>query len=536
MNNAVIRPLTVRATLSGRHLVVTGATGFVGKVWLCHLLTTVPDVGRVTLLVRGTRREPAAARVARMIDTSPVFRPLRAAVPEDLGAWLDARLEVIDADITRPGCGLDAPTRERLARTADALVHIAGLTDFQPDPRKGLPANVDGTRHAAALAATFRQPRMLHVSTAFVAGMRGGEVGETLDAGTSPLGLPFDVEEEIAAAHALCDALPTVDERIDTLAARARALGWPNLYTYSKGLAEHLLATLPVDLTIVRPTVVECARTFPFPGWNEGLNTSGPILWFCGTAFRALPANARHRFDVVPVDAVVRALTVALARHLRGEAEPVHHVGTSDINPATFERIVELSALAKRRHVSRASSSVWARLEASIDVVPRTTDQTPFLDPARVESWGRDLHGWLTRLEVGARLPALGGLGAALDKRVHAARKDLARQNRRMAQLRKMLDAYRPFLHDHDWTFRTDAIRRAQAELAPADRAAFHDDLSTLDWRHYWLDVQYPGIVKWAFPLMESREAPLDPPSSPPLVLGGYALAFDSAPCAQGVA
>ena len=526
----------IRDTLSGRHLVVTGATGFVGKVWLAHLLTTVPDVGRVTLLVRGTRREPAQHRVARMIDTSPAFRPLRDAVPQDLGAWLDARIEVIDADITRPHCGLDHDTRERLAATADALVHIAGLTDFQPDPRKGLPANVDGTRHAARLASTFRFPRMVHVSTAFVAGMRGGEIAEALIPGVSPLGVPFDVDEEIAHAHALCAEVAEVDQRIEQLAARAKGLGWPNLYTYSKGLAEHLLAHMPVDVTIVRPTVVECARTFPFPGWNEGLNTSGPILWFCGTAFRALPANARHRFDVVPVDAIARALTVVLARHLNGVAEPIHHVGTSANNPATFERIVELSALAKRRHASRASATVWERLEAMVDVVPRTVDETPYVDPARVEAWGRDLHGWLTRLDVKGRWTGLGSLGEAIDKRVHTARKDLAKQNRRMGQLRKMLDAYKPFLHDHDWIFRSDAIQRANRELHPDDRADFLDDLSTLDWRHYWLDVQYPGIVKWAFPLMDNREAPLDPPSHPPLALGVHDLEVRRAERAQGVA
>ena len=63
----------IRRVLAGRHLVVTGITGFVGKVWLAHLLTHVPEIGKVTVLVRGSRREPALRRMARLVDTSPAF-------------------------------------------------------------------------------------------------------------------------------------------------------------------------------------------------------------------------------------------------------------------------------------------------------------------------------------------------------------------------------------------------------------------------------------------------------------------------------
>jgi hypothetical protein len=41
-------------------------------------------------------------------------------------------------------------------------------------------------------------------------------------------------------------------------------------------------------------------------------------------------------------------------------------------------------------------------------------------------------------------------------------------------------------------------------------------------WRSYWLDVQYPGMVRWSFPLMDGRDVPLDPPSDPPLALGRH--------------
>ncbi|MCB9682670.1 MAG: SDR family oxidoreductase [Alphaproteobacteria bacterium] len=523
---------------AGRHLVVTGVTGFLGKVWLAQLLTHLPDVGRITLLVRGQRKATAAQRVATMIDTSPAFRPLRHAVRGDLGAWLDARIEVVDADLALPDCGLDAHTARRVLSTADAIVHVAGLTDFQPDPRKSFPVNVHGTRHVADLTRFMATPRLLHVSTCFVAGAAQGVVEERLVPGVSPRGLVFDVHDEIAACQQLIDTLPTPAARIEAVDARARALGWPNLYTFSKGLGEHLLATLDVDAVTARPSVIECARTFPEPAWNEGLNTSGPIMWFCGTAFPALPSTADHTFDIIPVDAVSRWLTVILARHLRGEAHEVYQLASGDVNPASFGRIVELTALGKRRHAGRPGARLSERLVAHLDVRSRPHDDLPWLTPDRVEGLGRDLHALLGALDPTDRLPAplQRGIGGRLAQRVKDARRAVAKANRTSSRLVRMLEVYRPFIHDHDWTFVTGNVRGDVAALHPDDRAVWHDDITDLCWRTYWLDVQYTGMVRWAFPLMEGGTVAEDPPSEPALALGRHRAPWHVDDAVQGVA
>ena len=61
------------STLQGRHVVVTGFTGFLAKVTVALLLERVPGIGRVTLLVRPRGRVmPALARVEKIVDTSPM--------------------------------------------------------------------------------------------------------------------------------------------------------------------------------------------------------------------------------------------------------------------------------------------------------------------------------------------------------------------------------------------------------------------------------------------------------------------------------
>ena len=47
---------TTVAALSGKHVLITGATGFLGKVVLENLLRSVPDIAGIYLLLRGNRR------------------------------------------------------------------------------------------------------------------------------------------------------------------------------------------------------------------------------------------------------------------------------------------------------------------------------------------------------------------------------------------------------------------------------------------------------------------------------------------------
>ena len=56
------RALSVRETLRGKHILLIGVTGFIGKVWLAQLLTDVPEIGKIYLLIRRQRTTTAQRR------------------------------------------------------------------------------------------------------------------------------------------------------------------------------------------------------------------------------------------------------------------------------------------------------------------------------------------------------------------------------------------------------------------------------------------------------------------------------------------
>jgi nucleoside-diphosphate-sugar epimerase len=379
------QPLNIVETFSGKHLLVTGITGFLGKVWLAMVLDQIPEVGKLSILVRRQRTQTAADRVRYILERSPVFRPLRQRYGLGFEAFIASKIEVIDGDLQQPMCGLDPAEVTRLTASLDAIVHIAGLTDFTPDPTEAINVNLHGSVNMADMAAKCRVPRLIHVSSCYVAGNASGDIPEAITPGISPNGTKFDVAYELEALESAVNAAgkkhpaysrEAKQERIDAGMRRSEALGWPNIYTFSKGLTEHLLAQrTDVHVTTVRPSIIECARYFPFEGWNEGINTSGPLTWLSGGLARQLPIAGDHIFDVVPVDSVSRGLIVATAAALRDEAEEVYQLSSGHINPATMNRVVELTGLAYRKHYRRWDASPIERAFLRyLDVIPSNTD------------------------------------------------------------------------------------------------------------------------------------------------------------------
>ncbi|UJR81046.1 SDR family oxidoreductase [Sandaracinus amylolyticus] len=521
--------MSLREELRGKQVLVTGVTGFVAKVWVAFLLERAPEIGRIVLLARGKRGQSAASRVQRLFERSPCFRPLRDRHGDGFGAFLASRIEVVSGDARRPMLGIDERVLDELLPRLDAIVHIAGLTDFVPDPRDGVAVNVRGAQHAADLAARTRGKRLVHMSTCFVAGQGSRVVPEELTAGVAPNGTRFDPEGELLAIDSVCAAIDArLDkddpaaarrERIDAGTRRALALGWPNLYTYTKGLSEHLLAIREDDLavTIVRPSIVECAHETPFSGWNEGMNTSGPLVWLVGTPHRRMPFSPKHHFDVVPVDSVARGTTLALVSALRERdargVRGVWQLASSDHNPLTLGRALDLSTLARRRQYAKSDDPferfVLAHLESVL--ASRSASDDLVLPTARKAT--RALRDALVAFDPEHYLPSSlrEKLGEGLAKRAQRAAKTLGNTSRTIGQVEQMLRVYQPFVWDDDLVFRTDTVREASAMLSDEDRALFGFDVHTIDWRRYWLEVQIPGLDTWSLPLLKGERAPEDP-------------------------
>ena len=113
--------------LEGKHVLLTGVTGFVGEALLQLMLADVPGV-RLTLLVRPKGSTGGEARIASLLR-----KPIFAGVVEAGGgveALMAERVTALEGDLA------DVPP---LPDDLDAVVHCAGDVSFDPPGRRGLP-------------------------------------------------------------------------------------------------------------------------------------------------------------------------------------------------------------------------------------------------------------------------------------------------------------------------------------------------------------------------------------------------------------
>lgn len=262
----------------------TGGTGFVGSAIILELLqrTRGFDNARVVAIVRpgevgaSERLRSTLRRAARLYGHD-----------SSLDAAIDARCEAVAGDLHEPRCGLSP----KLDWEGAEFWHCAASLQYLDRHKQAIDAtNVEGTRHALALAKVLRARRFNQVSTAYVAGTRTGVLFEE----------PVPVE------------------------ARASV---NNHYEASKIFAEALALTAdPLQVRVLRPSiVVGHSRTHAALNYNGLYGFLRSLVKFRGLMDRAqaeLGSNLRVRMRVdadatinfVPVDHVAAdAVSLSLA-------------------------------------------------------------------------------------------------------------------------------------------------------------------------------------------------------------------------------
>src|SRR5579863_1177208 len=174
------QPLSVRAAFAGKHVMLIGVTGFIGKVWLVNTLMDLPETGRIYLLIRRQKSSPAERRFEKMVEDSPVFDPLFERHGDRLLDFLREKIEVVEGDVTQTGLGLSAETGRRLQKNLDLIINSSGLTDFNPDLRDALLTNVDAAMNVVEFVRQSDHAALLHLSTCYVAGTKDGRVNERI--------------------------------------------------------------------------------------------------------------------------------------------------------------------------------------------------------------------------------------------------------------------------------------------------------------------------------------------------------------------
>jgi long-chain acyl-CoA synthetase len=493
--------LDIAQALAGKRLFITGATGFLGKVLVEKLLWSVPEVGKLVLLIRTGSGQSAEERLRQEILEAPILARLRARHGDGWQRWVAEKVEAVAGELGEDRFGLDAESYGELCRRVDGVVAAAATVTFDERLDRSLEVNVHGALRCLELARDAGNVPLLQVSTCFVSGRRKGDIPErVVDTRDFAGALDFaaalaSLEKARAALRA--DGGPGDRAWVAAGAAEAERFGFNDIYTLTKALAEGLLARDrgDVPLAVLRPAIVESAAREPIPGWIEAVRVADPLLVAYGRGRTdELPGTADTAMELIPVDLVVNALIAALAALSAGtraggrpdqDEIQVHQLG-SHRNPITLGELLTYARQGFARTPLRDEAGEPIAVGPARFTEPERYRRALIARRRRLRALAR----WLPRRRTSPKRLALGSAERTLDHLIH------------------LLSVYRPYLSHgaHYDDARTQAL---WARLSAADRETFPFDISGLDWPTYVAGIHVPGLLRFAL----KAESGAPPPS-----------------------
>lgn len=295
-------PTVIRDTSRGRNVeneqriaVVSGATGFIGSLLLRNLLfhrKSLSLEGGVVLIVRSKKGMSSHERVKRLLSRI-MFDFLSSNEKETL-------VNVLEGDVTLPNCGMESSQIISLCqKNISHVFHCAAAVSFSQTLEDAASSNITSSLQMQLLTKSLKNKaaKFVHVSTAFV---HGG------DTGTKEAPLP----ESLFSLHPF-DPLEIYKSMLGTqsyASAAMKDLKFPNTYTFSKCVCEHLLhQDQNVNTIIIRPSIVGPSAHEPSEGW-AGERPSTIVAAAC--LYLKFPYTmwsfGKESVPFIPVDVVCR--------------------------------------------------------------------------------------------------------------------------------------------------------------------------------------------------------------------------------------
>ncbi|KAG0358832.1 male sterility protein-domain-containing protein [Gamsiella multidivaricata] len=314
---------------------LTGATGFVGKTILEKLLRSFPQITKVYLLVRISGTKTLQDRVETDIFGSHIFDTLKAqfSSPREFHDRIVKKIVPVKGDITINMLGLSGEDLAMIREDVAVVINSAASVSFDDPLNNALEMNTKGPFRTFDVAKDAKRlAAFVHISTCYVnAPMIGAHIDETIY--PHPFGEPEAIYEMLTKMSY---------EEIRNYERSVVLKAYPNTYTFSKSLTEHLIQkrykSMGLPIVIVRPSIVTAAQKEPVPGWVEGVAAANKAVVSCALGqVQEWIGSQAARTDLIPVDIVSKViLLAATTADSTLTTPPIYHVGTSCINPITW--------------------------------------------------------------------------------------------------------------------------------------------------------------------------------------------------------
>lgn len=328
---------TIKDFYKGRNILVTGGTGFMGKVLIEKLLYSIPDIGNIYIVMRPKRGKSINQRMED-IQRLKIFERLKHENPSALKKMIP-----MQGDVLFDNLGLSDVDIDCLSKNVSVVFHFAATLRLEAPIKDNVNMNTYGTQRVLNIARKLKNLSIfMHLSTAFCY-----PDYEVLDEKLySPPVKPENVLKLIE----------WLDDKQLTLLTPSLLGPHPNCYTFSKRLAETIVGESFDELPVViaRPSIVTPALKEPVPGWVDNLN--GPVGVMVGAGkgvIRTMLCDGSLTAQVISVDLAINAIIaigmIEGSKNEKPKMIPVYNVNIGHQKPTTWGDVLNIGKLYGRK-------------------------------------------------------------------------------------------------------------------------------------------------------------------------------------------
>lgn len=492
MTKANEYPSKTRSALAGKHVLITGTTGFVGKVLLEKIMRDVPEIGGVHLLIRPSQKYPQATdRFTHEIASSSIFDLLKQESPAYFEDFCHNRVHCVAGEVTEPLFGLTEEEFKDLASRVDVIINSAASVNFREELDQALLINTLSLNQIMSLARAAGDIPVVQVSTCYVNGYNQGDMREenVVPAGRA---IPrhstqgyFLVEEVIARLRRKisrlrqkypADSKELKQKLIELGIEESNRYGWNDTYTFTKWMGEQLLmkGLAGKTLTILRPSIVESTLKSPVPGWIEGVKVADAIiLAYAREKVTFFPAKTSGVIDVIPADLVANGILLSAAEALLQPGQHrIYQCCSSGTQPIKLGDFIS--------HIQQEALENWNKYDRLFYRRP----QRPFIPVDRT----------LFNAVMGAARLPLRGLNMARDLLGLKDPMPLLDNFETAMNLATIFSFYTA----PSYIFHNTKLMALAERMGETDRELFPVDARAINWKQYLREIHLAGLQKYA--------------------------------------